>query len=387
MSNLKLIEANTPEEDDVEKKYSSLAKKKPNRSQQQTAKSQQTKQPNQQQQKPTQLEAQKPAKTVLTPDSTNESSMPDLWNIGFGKKDEKSELKDKKDQPNQQGGRGRGRGGRGRGRQIPEEFGIEQPKRKPQGPQKIPNANAFPELGTESIIFADAEKSVEQQTKIETETPKEEKSTPQVLSEVQPSTPSQSEPVTSEQTPEQTTSDEQTTNTDESTVETTTPTTATTATTTSEVTPETTQTTTETEKYQYHVEIKVGSGKDLCKTLPTQDYDIDVQSSEGLLKLVVASQQQCTKMAKLIGLSPVWDETFVFGVEDPETEKVKATFYLGEMQLGRAIEFKLSDLGLNQPTTRSVPVFGGEIDVSFCAMDFGQTEKAQQEKLNFEEIF
>lgn len=62
-------------------------------------------------------------------------------------------------------------------------------------------------------------------------------------------------------------------------------------------------------------------------------------------------------------------------LNDPDTEQLKATFYLGEKQIGNVSNYLLKELVEKKSTYKGMPVFGGKVDFLFRALDFGVEDK------------
>jgi hypothetical protein len=72
-------------------------------------------------------------------------------------------------------------------------------------------------------------------------------------------------------------------------------------------------------------------------------------------------------------------------LNDPETEQLKATFYLGEKQIGGSSNYLLKDLVHNKTTFKGMPVFGGKVDFLFRALDFGVEDKPVEYSFDMDE--
>ena len=62
-------------------------------------------------------------------------------------------------------------------------------------------------------------------------------------------------------------------------------------------------------------------------------------------------------------------------LNDADTEQLKATFFLGEKQIGNPSNYLLKELVTNKSTYKGMPVFGGKVDFLFRALDFGVEDK------------
>jgi hypothetical protein len=62
-------------------------------------------------------------------------------------------------------------------------------------------------------------------------------------------------------------------------------------------------------------------------------------------------------------------------LEDPATQKLSVTFYLGEKQIGNVSSYLLNELVEKKSTYKGMPVFGGKVDFLFRALDFGVEDK------------
>jgi nucleoside-diphosphate kinase len=77
-------------------------------------------------------------------------------------------------------------------------------------------------------------------------------------------------------------------------------------------------------------------------------------------------------------LTPEWDETYEIPINDPETEKLIVTVYLGDDVSGEGI-LVLNALKQGASTYKGVAAKGGRLDLTLKARDFGKSEEKEEE--------
>eukprot|EP01087_Luapelamoeba_hula_P005649 TRINITY_DN156_c0_g1_i1.p1 TRINITY_DN156_c0_g1~~TRINITY_DN156_c0_g1_i1.p1 ORF type:complete len:140 (-),score=29.48 TRINITY_DN156_c0_g1_i1:126-545(-) len=116
------------------------------------------------------------------------------------------------------------------------------------------------------------------------------------------------------------------------------------------------------------------------KNMDTKAYGVSARVAHVKLEVVGTDQQHTTKKVPCPTLDPTWDEIFSFQITDPQTEKIRATFFLGDQQIGQPTEYQLNTLIKSKNTFKGLPVIGGKVDLSFRAIDFGQEEKKDEDE-------
>merc|ERR1711879_1028112 len=124
------------------------------------------------------------------------------------------------------------------------------------------------------------------------------------------------------------------------------------------------------------LEIIVSGGN--FKRMDTKAYNIT--KKEAWVKLQVAGQEVTTTRVNCPMLDPVFDETFVLDINDPATDKATVTFYLADTLIGQPADYILSGLTKNRGTYKGMAIVGGNLDMTFRALDFGKEEEAQEEE-------
>jgi len=81
----------------------------------------------------------------------------------------------------------------------------------------------------------------------------------------------------------------------------------------------------------------------------------------------------------LPGLDPTFEETFEFSVEDENTVKCSASFFMGEegpeqKQVGDTQDYILNLLKIGKPTFKGLIVPGGQVEMMFTAVGFGKED-------------
>lgn len=112
------------------------------------------------------------------------------------------------------------------------------------------------------------------------------------------------------------------------------------------------------------------------KRLDTKAYN--VTSREAWVKLVIGDQEKSTTRVAAPTLDPVIEQTFEFDVKDPETDKLTATFYLGDVMIGQPADYLLNGLIQKKLTYKGMAVPGGKVDLSLRALDFGKEEEKKE---------
>jgi nucleoside-diphosphate kinase len=77
-------------------------------------------------------------------------------------------------------------------------------------------------------------------------------------------------------------------------------------------------------------------------------------------------------------LTPEWDETYAIPVNDPATEKLIVTVYLGDDISGEGV-LVLNTLKKGLSTYKGVAAKGGKLDLTLKATDFGKEEEKDEE--------
>eukprot|EP00008_Paramoeba_atlantica_P008287 CAMPEP_0201480280 /NCGR_PEP_ID=MMETSP0151_2-20130828/4785_1 /ASSEMBLY_ACC=CAM_ASM_000257 /TAXON_ID=200890 /ORGANISM="Paramoeba atlantica, Strain 621/1 / CCAP 1560/9" /LENGTH=133 /DNA_ID=CAMNT_0047862081 /DNA_START=44 /DNA_END=442 /DNA_ORIENTATION=+ len=93
------------------------------------------------------------------------------------------------------------------------------------------------------------------------------------------------------------------------------------------------------------------------------------------VKMTLGDQEKKTEEKP--GLDPVWETTYNFTVNDPDTDRLVVQFYLGELQIGLDGVFVLDSLKKKVSTYKALAFPGGKIDFNLRAVDFGK--EAQEE--------
>ena len=95
-------------------------------------------------------------------------------------------------------------------------------------------------------------------------------------------------------------------------------------------------------------------------------------------KVVLKYKDQEYTSQELPGLDPTWEEEFIFCIDDVESDKVSAVFYMCDQKLGDEQHFALNKLLQKKQTFKGLVVPGGKADFMFTALNFGD-EAAQEE--------
>lgn len=104
-----------------------------------------------------------------------------------------------------------------------------------------------------------------------------------------------------------------------------------------------------------------------------------VTSREAWVKLSLAGKEVTTKRVHCPTLDPTWEEIFVMDFNDPATDKLTATFFVGDTQIGQPTDYLLNALIAKKLTYKGLPVVGGKVDLMLRALDFGQEEVKKEE--------
>jgi len=119
-----------------------------------------------------------------------------------------------------------------------------------------------------------------------------------------------------------------------------------------------------------------------CKKLDMDAYGITDRA--GWARVELGDQKFETKhVVGANGLDPIWEETFVFEVSDPSTEKFKVTLFFGEVQIGLTAEYGFSELIKNKLKYRGMAVPGGKVDLMLRPLDFGPDEEEEDDDMSF----
>merc|ERR1712137_9487 len=119
-----------------------------------------------------------------------------------------------------------------------------------------------------------------------------------------------------------------------------------------------------------------------CKKLDMDAYGITDRA--GWLRVEVGDQKFETKrVIGANGLDPIWEESFIFEVNDPQEDKFKTTLFFGEVQIGLTAEYGFTGLFKNKLKYRGMAVPGGKVDLMLKPLDFGPEEEEEEDDMSF----
>jgi len=122
-------------------------------------------------------------------------------------------------------------------------------------------------------------------------------------------------------------------------------------------------------------ELKIAVVACNIKKLDLKFYGIERATCKVVLKykdLVYESQE-------LPGLDPTWDEEFIFCVDEPESDKISAVFYVKDQLLGDEQHYALNKLIKGKATFKGLIVPGGKADFMFTAVNFGDDAPPEED--------
>ena len=105
-----------------------------------------------------------------------------------------------------------------------------------------------------------------------------------------------------------------------------------------------------------------------------------VVTKEAWVKLTLGEQEKSTTRVACPTLDPIFEQSFVFEGVDPENQKLTATFFLGDHQIGQPTDYILNSLTKGKLTYKGMPVIGGKVDLMLRAIDFGKEEEKKEEE-------
>lgn len=112
------------------------------------------------------------------------------------------------------------------------------------------------------------------------------------------------------------------------------------------------------------------------KKIDLKAYDID----KARCYVIVKVNDKEVKTTEKAGLDPEWEEEFEFDVNDPETDKCSAKFFMGSeggKQIGDEQFYILNLLIKGRPTYKALIVPGGKVDLMVTAVDFGSEKEPE----------
>ena len=131
-------------------------------------------------------------------------------------------------------------------------------------------------------------------------------------------------------------------------------------------------------KGEFELEVAVTAGN--CKRMDPKAYG--VKRRDAWVKLELDGHKCKTLEINCPTLDPVWEEVFVLKFSDLE-KQLKATFYLGDLQIGMPAEYRLGSLIKGKHQYKGLAVMGGKVDLTLRALNFGADEESEEEDDSF----